>query len=194
MLTSISPFGEWARANRWWLTIFWLTAGAAIGGAAVGAALGTVGQVILVMGDERWPPLALAGAGIAAAAWDLTGRRFPGHRQVNEDWLSMFRPWVYGLGYGLQLGAAVTTVVNTALVPIWLLAALLIRDTRSGLVMGVAFGMVRGLSVTMNYRVRTVVALRELHRRMDGMADQARLMGALAAVLLAMISVLGVVI
>ena len=165
MLTSISPLGERARGNRWWLTVSWLTAGTALGGAALGAVLGRLGQVLPGTGDEEARLAAMTLAGIAAAAWDMTGRRFPVHRQVNEDWLSAFRPWVYGVGYGLQLGAAVPTVVNTALVPMVMLAALLTGDTRSGLVIGAVFGTVRGLAVTMSHRVRTADDLRRLHRR-----------------------------
>ena len=39
-------------------------------------------------------------------------------RQVNEAWLSKYRPWVYGGGFGWQIGAGVTTYVMTAAVPL----------------------------------------------------------------------------
>ena len=68
----------------------------------------------------------------------MTGRRLPGRRQVNEDWLVAYRSWVYGAGFGLQLGAAVATVVNTALVPLFMLAALLAGNMTAGLVIGAA--------------------------------------------------------
>ncbi|MCY4621934.1 MAG: hypothetical protein OXD34_08895 [bacterium] len=185
MLTSISPLGERARGNRWSLTVTWLAMGTVVGGASLGAVLGALGRSLPVTLDESWLLSALAVAGIAAAVWDLKVRRFPVRRQVNEDWLSAFRPWVYGLGYGLQLGAAVVTAVNTALVPMFMLAALLTRDPLSGLVVGAAFGAIRGLTVTLNRRVRNAADLRRLHHRLDNLAHLARRLGALAAALLA---------
>ncbi len=181
MLTSISPLGERARGNRWWLTVWWLALGAVLGGAAVGAALGALGQALAGSVGDRVRLVVLAGAGLVAAAWDISGRRLPGRRQVNEDWLVAYRSWVYGTGFGLQLGAAVATVVNTALVPLFMLAALLAGDTASGLVIGAAFGAARGASMALGSRVRTTDDLRRLHRRLDLHADRARRLGAGAA-------------
>ena len=181
MLTSISPLGERARGNRWWLTVWWLSLGAVLGGAAVGVALGAVGQSLAgPLGDDA-RLVVLAGACTAAAAWDMSGRRMPGRRQVNEDWLVSYRSWVYGAGFGLQLGAAVATVVNTALVPLFMLAALLAGKVTAGLVIGAAFGAARGGSMVLSSRVRTTDDLRRLHRRLDLHADRARRVGAGAA-------------
>ena len=193
MLTSISPLGERARGNRWSLTVTWLVMGTLVGGASLGAVLGALGRSLPVTLDESWRLSALALAGIAAAVWDLKVRRFPVRRQVNEDWLSAFRPWVYGLGYGLQLGAAVVTAVNTALIPMFMLAALLTRDPASGLLIGAAFGAMRGLTVTLNRRVRNAADLRRLHHRLDNLAHSARRLGALAAALLATASAVALV-
>ncbi len=181
MLTSISPLGERARGNRWWLTVGWLALGAVLGGAAVGAALGALGQALAGSSGDRARLVVLAGAGLAAAFWDMSGLRLPGRRQVNEDWLVAYRSWVYGAGFGLQLGAAVATVVNTALVPLFMLAALLAGGTASGLVIGAAFGAARAASMALGVRVRTTDDLRLLHRRMDRHADRARRVGAGAA-------------
>ncbi len=188
MLTSISPLGERARGNRWSLTVTWLAMGTLVGGASLGAVLGALGRSLPVTLYENRRLSALVLAGIAAAIWDLKVRRFPVRRQVNEDWLSAFRPWVYGLGYGLQLGGAVVTAVNTALVPMFMLAALLTRDPASGLVVGAAFGAIRGLTVTLNRRVRNAADLRRLHQRLDNLAHRARRLGAMAAALLAAVS------
>ena len=178
MLTSISPLGEQARGNRWSLTVLWLALGAVGGGAAVGAALGAIGQAGAAALDSRTRLFVLAGACAAAAAWDLSGRRLPGRRQVNEDWLVAYRSWVYGAGFGLQLGAAVATVVNTALVPLFMLAALLAGKVTAGLAMGAAFGAARGVSLVLGHRVRTSDDLRQLHRRLDRHADRVRRLGA----------------
>ena len=178
MLTSISPLGERTRGNRWWLTVGWLAVGAVLGGAAIGAALGALGQALAgSLGDVARLVL-LAGACALAAAWDMSSRRLPGRRQVNEDWLVAYRSWVYGTGFGLQLGAAVATVVNTALVPLFMLGALLAGDMSAGLVIGAAFGAARGATVALSSRVRTPDDLRQLHRRLDLHADRARRLGA----------------
>ena len=178
MLTSISPLGEQARGNRWSLTVLWLGLGAVGGGAAVGAALGATGQAGAAALDSRIRLFMLAGACAVAAAWDLSGRRLPGRRQVNEDWLVAYRSWVYGAGFGLQLGAAVATVVNTALVPLFMLAALLAGKVTAGLAIGAAFGAARGVSLVLGRQVRTPDDLRQLHRRLDRHADRVRRLGA----------------
>lgn len=178
MLTSISPLGERARGNRWSLTVGWLISGAVGGGAAVGAALGALGQASVAAAGDGTRLVLLAGSCAAAAVWDLSGHRLPGRRQVNEDWLVAFRPWVYGAGFGVQLGAAVATVVNTALVPLFMLAALLAGDMTSGLAIGAAFGATRGVSLVLGRRVRTPDDLRHLHRRLDRHADRIRRAGA----------------
>ena len=178
MLTSISPLGERARGNRWWLTVWWLALGAVLGGAAVGAVLGALGKALGGSVDDGVRLVVLAGACVVAAAWDMSGRRLPGRRQVNEDWLVAYRSWVYGAGFGLQLGAAVATVVNTALVPLFMLAALLAGQLTAGLVIGATFGAARGASMALSSRVRTADDLRQLHRRLDLHADRARRLGA----------------
>ncbi|MYG98575.1 MAG: hypothetical protein F4144_03790 [Acidimicrobiaceae bacterium] len=181
MLTSISPLGERARGNRWWLTVGWLSLGAVVGGAVVGVALGAAGQSLAGSLSDGARLVVLAGACAVAAVWDMSGRRLPGRRQVNEDWLVAYRPWVYGAGFGLQLGAAVATVVNTALVPLFMLAALLAGDTTAGLLIGAAFGVARAGSMALSSGVRTTDDLRRLHRRLDLHADRARHLGAGAA-------------
>jgi len=186
MLTSISPLGERARRNHWPMTVAWITLGAACGGAALGAGLGALGELLGSTGAVEQPQriAVLAAAAAAAAVWDLTGRRLPGRRQVNEDWLAGFRSWVYGLGFGLQLGAAFATVVNTALVPLFALAALLSSDTVAGLAIGAAFGIMRGLSVTASRGVRTPDDLRRLHRLLDALDARVRRWCAAAAAVL----------
>ena len=191
MLTSISPLGERARGNRWSLTVAWLALGALLGGAAVGAALGALGQALAAARAGAAGLAVLAAACAAAAAWDLSGRPLPGRRQVNEDWLVAYRSWVYGSGFGLQLGAAVMTVVNTALVPLFMLAAVLAGNMTAGLMMGAAFGAARGASLVLVRRVRTTGDLRRLHRRLDHYADRARRIGAGVAAALAGVAAAG---
>ena len=181
MLTSISPLGERGRGNRWSLTVAWLALGSILGGAVVGAVLGGLGQASAGALDSRARLVVLAAAAAAAAAWDLSGRQLPGRRQVNEDWLVSYRSWVYGAGFGVQLGAAVATVVNTALVPLFMLAALLGGSLTTGLAMGAVFGAARGASLVLVRRARTTDDLLRLHRRLDRHAERARRVGAAVA-------------
>ena len=106
MLTSISPLGERARGNRWSVTVLWLGLGAVAGGAAVGAALGALGQISV---GGMWAAM----SGSCCWPWPAPARRpgtcrvggSPAVASVNEDWLVAYRSWVYGAGFGVQLGA-----------------------------------------------------------------------------------------
>ncbi len=206
MLTSISPLGERGRGNKWPVTVAWFAAGSVAAGAAVGSLLGGLGllawaAVDQVSGANPGPgtvthnvTLVVLAAGSAGAVWwDLSGRRLPGRRQVNEDWLTRLRGWAYGTGFGAQLGAAVVTVVNTALVPMFILAALMSGEISSGLVIGATFGLVRGCSVAINARVRDAGDLRRLHRRIDELAGLSRHVSVAAAVAVSGAAVVGLV-
>ena len=47
---------------------------------------------------------------------------------MNEAWLSKYRAWVYGGGFGWQIGAGVTTYVMTAAVPLMIVVGALERE------------------------------------------------------------------
>src|SRR5690348_2261008 len=111
MLASINPLGERARNNRWGVTAAWYSAGSVAGGIAFGAALGAVGFVFGVEHlSARVGAVAVVIVALAAlcAEFAWRGRRLPGpRRQVNEQWLDTYRSWVYGGGFGAQLGIGV---------------------------------------------------------------------------------------
>ena len=56
------------------------------------------------------------------------------HRQVNERWLDDYRGWVYGIGYGFQLGMGVVTIVTSATTYLAFLAAFLSHSVLGGLI------------------------------------------------------------
>ena len=113
MLASITPLGERGRGQRWGVTVTAFVLGArrcrrrARCGARRAGRCGRPRRCrdVGAAAGARRP--ARAGAGLDAA------RRVPGpRRQVDERWLDGFRGWVYGLGFGAQLGAGFITVVT----------------------------------------------------------------------------------
>ena len=77
-------------------------------------------HVLAAMGLSRDTALGvLAVLAIVAAAVDggVFGFRPPFfRRQVNEDWLPRYRGWLYGVGFGWQVGVGVATYIMTAAV------------------------------------------------------------------------------
>jgi hypothetical protein len=179
MLGSITPLGERGRKQRWGITASAYVLGSSFGGAALGAALGWSGGRILTLAgldrsglDRSVSMWGLAVAIAVAAALDLRlpglrlrRDRLPGpRRQVNEDWLTRYRGWVYGLAFGAQLGTGVVTVVSTGAVYATFAAAFLTGSTAAGAAVGASFGVVRGASVLAGAGVDSIDRL----LRMDG--------------------------
>ena len=168
MLASITPLGERGRHGHWSVTAVAFALGAALAGAALGAIAGGIGSVVLgsVSTAARLGTLALAA--LLAIGVDARVARVPGpRRQVDERWLVRFRGWVYGLGYGSQLGVGVATVVSSAATYVAVLAAVLVAGAgRGALVMG-SYGVVRGLSLLAGATVQRPDQLLALHARLE---------------------------
>src|SRR4051794_20239795 len=142
MLSSITPLGERGRHNRWWLTAVAYVAGSIVGGAVMGALSGALGGLVRrTTGDDgpldgRWPLALLATFAIVGLLADLSvaGLRVPTiRRQVDERWLTSYRGWVYGVGYGFQLGLGVVTIVTSAATWVTLAVAALTGSWLGGL-------------------------------------------------------------
>src|SRR5687767_4318338 len=119
MLGSISPVGEASRGQRWWLTATAYTVASLIAGAATGALFGLLGQVLLpAAGIPAGVALAILGVVLVLAAVIDSGRlgwRLPTwHRQVDERWLTTYRGWIYGAGFGFQVGTGLVTIAPSA--------------------------------------------------------------------------------
>src|SRR5690349_16162079 len=124
MLSSITPLGERGRGSHWGVTVAFFIAASTAAGAGLGWLLGALGSVAVagIPGDARIA--ILAGATAVGLLFDLGvgGMRLPTvRRQVNENWLGAFRGWVYGAGFGLQLGLGAATIVTTSAVYLTLL-------------------------------------------------------------------------
>jgi hypothetical protein len=189
VLASITPLGERGRQARWGVTVTAFLLGATAAGAAFGAACGALGGAVVAGGGGSDPRLAVLAAALAVAiGLDILPWRIPGpRRQVNERWLDEYRGWVYGLGYGGQLGLAVVTVVSSAATYVALIAAVLTANAAAGAVVVGCYGLVRGLTPLFAARVRTPRELVALHASMARWRSAARWGGVagLGAVLVA---------
>jgi hypothetical protein len=186
MLSSISPLGERARASRWWVTTTAYVIGSLVGGLAVGGLFGLLGASL----PESWraSPWALGLAGallLVGLALDLRvgGLALPSwRRQVDEQWLTRYRGWVYGVGFGAQLGFGLVTIITSSTTYAVVLLALLSGSPAAGLLLGGVFGLVRALPSVLMAGVRDRA---ELHRIFSTVEMWAKPADAIARVALA---------
>jgi hypothetical protein len=193
MLGSITPLGERGRGSRWWLTVTAYVAGSLAGGIATGAALGWIGATVTAFAPA--PRLALLGSLIVVGlAFDvgLFGTRLPSvRRQVDERWRTRYRGWVWGLGFGVQLGVGALTIVTTSMVYVTWAAATL--SGVAGASIGAAFGLARALPVFAVARVRRPDQLLRVDAVLRRLAAPARRTSSAAVAVLAAATFVGVV-
>jgi hypothetical protein len=194
MLASISPLGERARQQRYPVTVTAYVLASTAAGALLGALLGALGAPF------AGTPAAVAALAFIAIAGLLLdahvfGWRVPGpQRQVNEDWLATYRGWVYGAGYGVQLGLGVTTIITASVTWVALACAAAAGSWVGGLVIGIMFGATRALTILFTAHVRDATSLRATLARIDRARPRVArvtnvLQGAIALGLLAVITV-----
>lgn len=195
MLSSISPLGERARNSRWWLTTAAYLVGSLAGGLALGALAALLGSVLpervraspWVLGATALLLLVGLGYDSARGAQMVPSWR----RQVDVNWLDEYRGWVMGLGFGLQLGFGLVTIITSATTYGVVLLAALSGDLGAGLAIGAVFGVVRALPSVLMVGVRDRTALHEVFARVERGAKPARILarvalgGAAAALLVA---------
>lgn len=191
MLSSIHPLGERGRRNNFATTAWAFVIGSVLGGASTGFVLGLAGAAWdRLMGPvgEQGRLVAVLVAGVIALGFDLSGRSLPSvERQVNENWLGEFRGWVYGLGFGVQLGAGVLTYITAAVIVLWLAAMLVVGSVPGAVLIGATFGLTRGSSIVFARSITTPERLVAVHRRLHRSVGRVRLLtrAALAALTLA---------
>lgn len=186
MLASIHPLGERARGQQYAVTVAAYGFGSILGAAGFGSILGAAGEWMFGNGFGLVRMIGFGAAALIAVAFEGRDRRPPSwHRQVNEDWLTQFRGWVYGLGFGLQLGLGVVTIVTTASVYLVWLGALVSGSIIGGAVVGAAFGAARSVPVMAGFTIRNPRALRDrvqnLHDRSGSFRNVTRLVEVAAA-------------
>jgi MFS family permease len=196
MLSSITPMTEAGRGNRFSVTAAWFVVGGVVGGVSIGA-LAALGSGLVALTDPsdtvRWGVAAVAAvvcAGIDLGAFGIELPIFK--RQVNDAWLRRYRSWVYGAGFGWQIGFGVATYIMTAGVFLTIALAVLSASPVSAVAIGAAFGLVRGLAVYVGRTGTTPAALGHIHERLDALGPPSRAAAAgsqvLAATVLAAIS------
>ncbi len=172
MMSSITPVGESSRKQRWSVTTTAHIVGATLGGLSLGTVAGALSVPLRNVITETTAILVIMTIGILGLALDLARRRPPGpHRQVDEAWLTMYRGWVYGGGFGLQLGTGVTTIIVSCATWVMIAAAVLSGSVTAGAAIGGVFGLVRGLPVLTTRRLRTTAALHERFRRLETLRE-----------------------
>lgn len=175
MLSSIHPLGERGKGNRFVVTAASFVVGAVAGGAATGAVLGVLGLVATSVVGPTAAIAAVALMAAAAAVCEFRGQALPSvPRQVDENWLTEYRGWVYGAGFGFQLGAGVLTYITTAATYVVLTTTVLAGSLPGSVAVGVTFGLVRGLTVLPAGRITTPDTLVSFHRRLQRTAPAVR--------------------
>ncbi|QGG93655.1 hypothetical protein [Actinomarinicola tropica] len=178
MLSTITPVTEASRDRSYPVTVAWFLVGAVVGGITLG--LGAAVAAALVGGLDLPTTTALgtlAALAVLAAAFDarILGLDLPGHgRQVNETWLTRFRSWVYGGGFGWQIGVGLATYIVTAGVYLTVAAAALTGRPLVAAALGTLFGLTRGLAIFAGARLTTHEALYDFHRRFEDRRELSR--------------------
>jgi len=169
MLSTITPFGERARGHSYGATSAWFVAGATVGGASLGLLMAASALAVRELHPTETVVgvVALAAALVAVVSDAGVGRlRLPFHRrQVNERWLDHFRPSVYGMGFGWQIGTGLATYITTAAVYLMIVLGALSGRPGLALTVGTGFGMFRGSAVLLTHHVSDPSGLRAFHRR-----------------------------
>ena len=178
MLSSITPMTEAGRGYRFASTARWFLLGGIVGGLSIGTlAAAAAGLLSLVdLSDPvRWgiaATVAIVTAGIDLGAFGIELPIFK--RQVNDAWLRRYRSWVYGAGFGWQIGFGVATYIMTAGVFLTIGLAVLGASPAAALAIGLLFGTVRGSAVFIGRSATTPAALGAVHERLDALAPASR--------------------
>lgn len=178
MLSTITPLAEQSRGYRFRTTAVWFIVGAIVGGATLGLGAAALALGVGAIDLEASATLAVAAvAALITACSDLAlfGFRLPLHpRQVNEVWLGKYRAWIYGSGFGWQIGTGLATYIMTAAVYLTIVLAALTGSPAMAFAICVLFGFVRGLAILLAAGITSTERLATFHRRFDALAEPVR--------------------
>lgn len=178
MLSTITPMAERGRGHRFAVTATWFVVGAVLGGLTLGAGAALLALGVGALGLSTATTLGI-GAVLAAVAAMVDagtfGRRPPFfRRQVDDAWLAKYRAWVYGGGFGWQIGLGLATYIMTAGVVLTAALAVLTGTPLAALGIGAFFGLCRGLAVLLGARITSPAALGAVHERLDALEAPVR--------------------
>jgi hypothetical protein len=194
MLSSITPMTEAGRGNRFSVTARWFVLGGIVGGLSLGV-LAAGGAALLAQADLsdhiRWGVGAVVAIATASIDLGVFGIELPiFKRQVNDAWLRRYRGWVYGAGFGWQIGFGVATYIMTAGVFLTIGLAILGASPASAVAIGAMFGLARGSAVFIGRSATTPAALAAVHAKLDALGPTARV-AALVVQLVAAVTLAG---
>lgn len=178
MLSQITPLGERSRDHSFGFTAAWFVGGAIVGGAMVGGILALLAAATSATGLTAITALgAVAVLALLGAASDAhtfgVGPPFL-RRQVNEEWLVQYRSWLYGFGFGWQIGTGITTYIMTTAVLLTFAIAVLTASPLAAFAICMVFATARGLAVLAGARITSPAALASFHRRFDALGPTVR--------------------
>lgn len=179
MLSTVTPLAEAGRGRRWGTTAAWFVGGAVLGGLTLGAVMAALAALVGSLGLSTAVVLGIVTvAALVCAASDLDpfGLHIPFHgRQVNERWLDQYRAWVYGAGFGWQIGCGLATYITTAGMYLTILLAALTGEPIVALAIGAGFGLIRGLAIFAGRHITDTDHLLAVHRRFGALRRPVRL-------------------
>ena len=167
MLATITPLSQRGRGHGYPSTVAWFVTGSTVGGATLGAGMAALSVGVSALSLTAHEVAAIVvGASVVAVASDLGvgGFELPvHHRQVNERWLDQFRVWVYGAGFGWQIGTGLVTYIMSASVYLMIVLSALVGSPWLAVAFGTLFGLVRGCAVLLGRGITSVETLRAFH-------------------------------
>src|SRR4051812_29233281 len=176
MLSTVTPMAERGRGHRFWVTAAWFVVGALLGGATLGGLAG-VGAAAFGGISTDLALVIAGGAALVGAVVDagLLGVKPPFFkRQLDDAWLDRYRGWVYGLGFGWQIGVGFATYIMTTAVPVTVAFAVLSGRPAFAFGVGLLFGLVRGSAIAISAPATNTVALARIHRRFAALETPVR--------------------
>jgi hypothetical protein len=178
MLSTITPMAEAGRGHDFRSTSVWFVIGSIAGGLTLGGLMGALALAVDALDATTTVALwIVAGASLVAAASDgrVGGFHLPGHdRQVNERWLDQYRSWVYGAGFGWQIGVGLATYIMTAGVYLLIVMGGLTAGPGIAIALGGLFGLVRGLAVYLAVGLDSRERLLAFHQRFESWREPVR--------------------
>jgi MFS family permease len=178
MLSTITPITEQARGRRYAATVPWYLLGAVAGGATLGGVAALVSMPVGAVDIPEMTVFAVIGLFAVVSIFSdlgVKGFRLPRHgRQVDRLWLDHYRSWVYGTGFGWQIGVGLATYIVTTAVYLTVLIAVLTGSPLQALTIGLVFGGVRGLAIFLGAGATTLEWLHALHRDLTRWEPQSR--------------------